>query len=267
MLNKNICLFTNKISNFDSLYASNFVLETNHDVMQSKTTLSTYRIHLIIDGEATLQLNNQTYKLKKGDVFIGKPTFTFYFMPSKNFKFFYVSFLGNRASYFIDKISLTDKNCIFPDLSDLFLIWQNSLKPNTISMDIRLESIILYTFSSIMDKYFDNNKVIKKPSTAQIIKKFLDENFFNNQLNLTFISKNLNYSEKYISTVFKKFYNLSVFEYVNNLRINNALSLIECGITGIKNIAFLSGFNDPLYFSKVFKKYTGVSPKQKIKSL
>jgi len=36
--------------------------------------------------------------------------------------------------------------------------------------------------------------------------------------------------------------------------------LIEQGITAVKNIAFLCGYQDPLYFSNVFKKTFGISP-------
>ena len=45
------------------------------------------------------------------------------------------------------------------------------------------------------------------------------------------------------------------------LRIKYAVSLLEHGIGSVKNVAFLSGFSDPMYFSTVFKKVVGVSPK------
>ena len=46
------------------------------------------------------------------------------------------------------------------------------------------------------------------------------------------------------------------------MRIKYAVSLLEHGIDSVKNVAFLSGFSDPLYFSNVFKKVVGVSPKE-----
>ncbi len=44
-------------------------------------------------------------------------------------------------------------------------------------------------------------------------------------------------------------------------------SLMEQGYTNIADIAFLCGFNDPLYFSKVFKQQLGVSPRKHIEDI
>jgi len=43
--------------------------------------------------------------------------------------------------------------------------------------------------------------------------------------------------------------------------------LIEQGIVSVKNVAILSGFQDALYFSKVFKDAVGISPKEYIESI
>ena len=48
------------------------------------------------------------------------------------------------------------------------------------------------------------------------------------------------------------------------IRIENACALIEKEHDCVKEIAFLCGFNDPLYFSKIFKKKMGISPSAQI---
>ena len=59
-------------------------------------------------------------------------------------------------------------------------------------------------------------------------------------------------------------------QYLRNLRIKHAITLFENGIDSVKNVAFLSGFSDALYFSSVFKAELGMSPaeyKRKIGTL
>jgi AraC-like DNA-binding protein len=56
-------------------------------------------------------------------------------------------------------------------------------------------------------------------------------------------------------------------EYLRNLRIKYAVSLFDHGIDSVKNVALLSGFSDPLYFSTVFKTVVGLSPKEYLKKL
>lgn len=60
--------------------------------------------------------------------------------------------------------------------------------------------------------------------------------------------------------MFKKKFNVTFTAYLTELRLNNAINLINSGFTSIKEIAQLSGFSDALYFSKIFKKNTGLPP-------
>ena len=56
-------------------------------------------------------------------------------------------------------------------------------------------------------------------------------------------------------------------EYLRTLRIQHACMLINEGLSNIKDIVTLSGYRDPLYFSKVFKNAMMLSPKEYISSV
>ena len=51
-------------------------------------------------------------------------------------------------------------------------------------------------------------------------------------------------------------------EHLRSIRIRYAVTLFDRGIDSVKNVALLSVFSDPLYFSTVFKKSVGISPKE-----
>ena len=51
------------------------------------------------------------------------------------------------------------------------------------------------------------------------------------------------------------------------MRLKYAVALFDSGVDSIKNVAALSGFSDPLYFSSVFKKSIGISPKEYTKKI
>ncbi len=70
-----------------------------------------------------------------------------------------------------------------------------------------------------------------------------------------------NMSEDYFAHIFKKRMGVSPMRFLNNLRIDRAKDFLLTDTMNIATIASLVGFDDQLYFSRVFKKFTGYSPK------
>ncbi|MFA5513823.1 MAG: AraC family transcriptional regulator [Sphaerochaetaceae bacterium] len=71
----------------------------------------------------------------------------------------------------------------------------------------------------------------------------------------------------HISRKFKKETGMSIPAYVSKLRIGLAKLYFEDGKTSIREISDLLGFNDSNYFSKVFKRYAGMTPSEYINSI
>ena len=96
----------------------------------------------------------------------------------------------------------------------------------------------------------------------QKILAITEERFREPELSLSTVARSMGYNPKYLSHLFKERMNVRYSEYLRDFRIKHAISLFELGISSVKNVAFLSGFSDPLYFSGVFKKAVGLSPKE-----
>jgi signal transduction histidine kinase/DNA-binding LacI/PurR family transcriptional regulator/AraC-like DNA-binding protein/ActR/RegA family two-component response regulator len=67
-------------------------------------------------------------------------------------------------------------------------------------------------------------------------------------------------SEDYVSRVFHKELGITPWEYLNRYRVHRAKKLLRTTSDGIKAIASAVGFKDQAYFSRVFRKLTGMSP-------
>jgi YesN/AraC family two-component response regulator len=108
-----------------------------------------------------------------------------------------------------------------------------------------------------------NDQCIKPGSHKEIadqIEKYLRLHIYGN-LTMQDIADEFKLSASYISRIMKKYYNISPIEYYNKLKIVEAKRLItEHQEMLIKEIAEILGFYDQHYFSKVFKKYHGLSP-------
>ncbi len=77
----------------------------------------------------------------------------------------------------------------------------------------------------------------------------------------------LNYSRTYLSTIFKKYSDVSIMKYYNLLKIKEAKRLMRDTNYSINTISDMLHFNNQYYFSKVFKKYEKISPLEYKKSL
>lgn len=86
-------------------------------------------------------------------------------------------------------------------------------------------------------------------------------------LSLRVFSKMLNVSGSYLSTLFKKETGQTLSEYINNRRIKHAMHLLKTTRLQIQTIAQYCGIMDVQYFSKVFKRVVGVTPKEYRESL
>ncbi|UQZ35545.1 AraC family transcriptional regulator [Paenibacillus sp. PK3_47] len=68
---------------------------------------------------------------------------------------------------------------------------------------------------------------------------------------------------QHLCTVFKKTTNIRIFQYIHSVRIKKSKELLlHNPLMPIKEVALLSGFEDPNYFSTVFKKHEQLSPNQ-----
>ena len=135
---------------------------------------------------------------------------------------------------------------------------ENLISSNPLTLDITAEGVMLYTFSKLHTEAHRTERISDK------IMKLTKELFSNPSLSITTIGEKLSYNPKYLSHIFKEETKMSYTEYLQITRINYAIMLFENGIDSIKNVSLLSGFNDPFYFSVVFKKHTGVAPKDYI---
>lgn len=87
------------------------------------------------------------------------------------------------------------------------------------------------------------------------------EQHYQTELSLQDIAKRFFVSREYVSRRFKQEYGINITDYITGIRIDKAKLLMVNPNLRVAKIAEMVGFHDEKYFSKVFKKQEGVSPK------
>lgn len=91
------------------------------------------------------------------------------------------------------------------------------------------------------------------------ILQYIDENYMD-EVNIGVISKKLGISKFYFCKLFKKMTGKTITEYVNYVRIREAVVLLHETGMSITDIAMMVGFSDINYFSRIFKSIINQSP-------
>ncbi|MDD6065377.1 MAG: response regulator [Firmicutes bacterium] len=100
----------------------------------------------------------------------------------------------------------------------------------------------------------DSGKIIRKA------KEYVEKNYTNPELSVEMVCEQLNLSQCYFSTVFKKETGQNYVTYVREIRMKKAAELLNRTDDKTYIIAQKVGYTDPYYFSSVFKKTYGMSP-------
>lgn len=88
------------------------------------------------------------------------------------------------------------------------------------------------------------------------------DRYYTKKITIEYLSERFFCSKSFIARTFKKETGKSLPEYVNNLRIKNAMQLLESTNMDIAHIGITVGYDDPSYFTKCFMKVAGVTPKK-----
>jgi two-component system response regulator YesN len=99
----------------------------------------------------------------------------------------------------------------------------------------------------------------EKFALFKAVEQYITDNL-KEDINLKDTAAKFNLSPYYFSRTFKKVFGYNFSDYLNLIRINKAKELLKDDSLSIKEICYLVGYSDPNYFSKVFKKYEGVTP-------
>ncbi len=120
-----------------------------------------------------------------------------------------------------------------------------------------------YSILAIVIRLLDLNKelTLNLSPHSMRIKDYID-NHYTADFNLSELSSALYISQTYISHIFKTDMGISPMQYLVKRRIAHAKELLNTTDLSVSEISALCGYDDPVYFSQVFKRIVGSSPTQ-----
>lgn len=217
-----------------------------------------HALSLRIKGDATFTHDTNTYHIKKNDLVYVPQNYGYTIDAKKDEIVLVVHFTVTDAA-FHEIESFTPINPdIFIDLFEkIYAVWCKK----AVGYEHRMDSVFSQILENIEIQKFNHEHSMHYDFTTLI--DYIHSNYTDSTLNVEFLARKLNISTTYLRMLFRKNFDTSPLRYLIRLRIEHASSLLESGYYTIEEVAKLSGFTDPKYFSTCFKKHTGISPSQR----
>ncbi|MBO5316316.1 MAG: helix-turn-helix transcriptional regulator [Clostridia bacterium] len=217
-----------------------------------------HALSLRIKGDATFTHGGNTYHTGKNDLIYVPKNYGYTIDAKKDEHVLVIHFDIIDASFDeIETFSPINPN-VFVDLFEkIHQVWYKK----AIGYEYKMDSIFSKILENIEIQTFKQIHSMKHDFASLL--DYIHSNFTDTSLNVELLAKKLNISATYLRKLFKENLETTPLKYLNDLRIEYATALLESGYYTIEEVAEMSGFSDPKYFSTNYKKNTGMSPIKK----
>lgn len=234
--------------------------------------LDVYKLLFVVNGKGYLkQGEDELLTIGQGDIVLlfPKERHHYYADPEDPWELMWVTFNGPICPTLLHEVGLSRdhyvlSNALTHSLQRTLQTLINSLG-DTDDVDRLCATGQLYILFAYLRQMTEGKK--RRPDVSQQdpcvwnAVRFIEQNYYLD-INVDMLCKHVNYSRSYLSRIFKTELNMSIPEYTNQVRIQNAQSLLANTSMPMHEISTSVGIRDSFYFSKLFKKITGETPRE-----
>lgn len=235
-------------------------------------------INYVKKGSCLLHLEEKTFTFREGELMFITPNVRHKFEAgSKGVQLMQLEFLPEIFSRFALAMETDESNGV-PFTSFLFSGHHQLIK---IVDDLRIVRVIQEIIHElqVQSVYYDYQVVllyielqiliyryVKKSILAECTNEtlrkatdYISQNYSTN-ISVDEVALHVGVSSRYLRTLFSRNLHLSPIDYLNLYRVNKAVELLKQTGLSVKEVSFQCGFRSPQYFSRIFKRYMGVTP-------
>ena len=238
-----------------------------------KLHTNTYRVELhnhnlweavyYTQGEGKLQVGNEIIDFQAGDIFILPPGFPHSDYSDEGFQDIFFTFYrsdlpANRYHRFKDRDSQAILH-LLNQMHDAFML-----------NDPNREAIINLLYELVFQYMYDWDTSPKMNAYVENIRNAVISGFSDPYFSIADVVKKLHLNANYARDLFVKWTGSTPAQFLLEKRMEYAKQLLfsrHLSNYSIQQIALMCGFSDPYYFSRLFRKYTGSSPREWEKQL
>ncbi len=227
-----------------------------------------YQLLYIASGKAHFYFQGKEEIVPAGNMVLYRPKEEqrYYYYGIDHTEVYWVHFTGNNVKNILRKYGIPDHAHTIHtgtsfDYKKIYLQMIQELKltkPHYEEVLVRYLELLFILISRLQEKKTRAKNVFLLDEMEQAVTYFHAN--YNHSISIDEYARSRGMSISWFIRNFKDYTGSTPTQYLLSLRISNAQSLLESTSYNVTEIAEIVGYNNPLYFSRLFKKQCGVSP-------
>lgn len=249
-------------------WAGHRMCTSSHNI--GPRVLDTYKLVVVVSGKGYLEQDSHpAAALTAGDMFFLFPLHLHHYWadPDDPWELMWVAFNSSLCPRFLHSIHISYERYVLKGILNDSL--QRSMYQIINALGDENDRYRFCAIGALYTLFYKIDLALRTKETVQPepeesipakIAAFIDQNFYL-PIDMDTLCQHVSYSRSYISRVFKTEVGMTVSEYIQHTRIRNAQALLRDTQLSVQEVSYSVGIDDPLYFSKIFRKLIGVSPR------
>ena len=246
---------------------------SHEEVIPTHTHKDFYELTIVTSGEGTVISNGKSFPVKAGDVHLSIPYDIHQIIASSNseleYDFFAFRVLNEELYSELKKISnaptiINARTFVDNKITELISNAISELSTEKPYGNKLLENIfsqiVIYLIRDFNKPTLEKVKYTQSEILCYQIMNYIDTHIYS-IINLEDIAPKFNYNYRYLSTIFKKTTDKTIFDYFQSRKLQTAKALISENKYKLSEISTMLNYSSPFAFSKAFKKKFGFAPK------
>lgn len=227
-----------------------------------------FQLIYLIKGKGYYNFGNGPTEVDKGNLIVykpGQPQLYEYFFRDET-ELYWLHFTGSQAEEWVKRLNFASKY-VYPvgirgDCIDLFKKITYEIQNKRTYFEYVSGSYLqelLLIFARRLENLESGDRNLMSDAMRAVI-LYMYENY-NKNITVRSLADKCNLSMFRFIHKFKEATGMTPIEYLTRIRVDEARYLLSNSNLNISEVASIVGYDDPLYFSRVFKKIAGVSPR------
>ncbi|QJD86987.1 helix-turn-helix transcriptional regulator [Cohnella herbarum] len=238
-----------------------------------------YLVHTVLSGRGEFIIRDTSYPCVAGDTFVIFPGELFSYQADERepWSYVWVGFIGRGADDVMSQVGATPHHPVIPGslnpnirsyYDKLIGCYDSAALPELANLEAGGWIRLLLQQFGVARKKLEKNHPESTAAIDLVIKQAIQYLTlqYTQPISIEHLSGMLGYHRTHLCKLFKQSTGLSPSQYLLNIRMQRAESLLASSMT-IEQVASSVGFGDALYFSKKFRKWRGQSPTEYRKAL